>query len=196
MSLLDHLKTIQDPRKARGKRYDIPHLVLYSVYAVLSGAKGYTGIEQYIKAKYKTLNKIYDNHWISSPSGSAIQRILVEVVTEKQIEDVLRSYSKELLITKGVDMGDGSSSQRANTISVSVDGKTLRGSYDNVKSLGAVSLLSIIAMDTKLVLAQKTISGKESEMVEVQELLKELKDELGYSNLIITADALHTQKKQ
>ena len=162
------------------------------MYAVLSGAKGYSGIEQYIKSKYKALNKIYDNHWISSPSGSAIQRILVEVVTEKQIEEVLRGYSKELLITKGVNMGGGNS----DTISVSVDGKTLRGSYDNVKSLGAISLISIIAMDTKLVLAQKTISGKESEMVEVQELLKELKDELGYSGLIVTADALHTQKKQ
>lgn len=42
--LLAALQDIPDPRRAQGKRYPLPYLLLFSVLAVLSGARYYRGI--------------------------------------------------------------------------------------------------------------------------------------------------------
>ena len=42
--LLDALKQIPDPRRDQGKRYPLPYLLLFSILAILSGAKGFSDI--------------------------------------------------------------------------------------------------------------------------------------------------------
>ena len=42
--LLSALEQIPDPRRAQGRRYPLPHLLLLSVLAVLAGATSYRGI--------------------------------------------------------------------------------------------------------------------------------------------------------
>ena len=43
-NLVAALGDVPDPRRAQGKRYPLPHLLLFTVLALLSGAKSYGGI--------------------------------------------------------------------------------------------------------------------------------------------------------
>ena len=75
--------------------------------------------------------------------------------------------------------------------SIALDGKTLRGSFDNFRDRAAAQLLSAFATDTALVLAHVDIDEKSNEIPAAQALLAELGIAAG---AIVTLDALHCQK--
>ena len=74
--------------------------------------------------------------------------------------------------------------------SIALDGKTLRGSFDNFHDRAAAQVLSALATDTALVLAHVDIADKSNEIPAVQALLAEL----GLTRHLVTLDALHCQK--
>ena len=75
--------------------------------------------------------------------------------------------------------------------SIALDGKTLRGSFDNFHDRAAAQVLSAFATDTALVLALIDIAEKSNEIPAAQALL----GKLGVaSGAIVTLDALHCQK--
>ena len=75
--------------------------------------------------------------------------------------------------------------------SIALDGKTLRGSFDNFRDRAAAQVLSAFATDTALVLAHIDIAEKSNEIPAAQKLLAEL----GLADgAIVTIDALHCQK--
>jgi hypothetical protein len=76
--------------------------------------------------------------------------------------------------------------------SIALDGKTLRGSFDNFRDRAASQVLSAFATDTSLVLAHIDIDEKSNEIPAAQMLLAELGVADG---AIVTLDALHCQKK-
>lgn len=76
--------------------------------------------------------------------------------------------------------------------SIALDGKTLRGSFDNFHDRAAAQVLSAFATDTALVLAHVEIAEKSNEIPAAQALLAELGVPAG---AIVTLDALHCQKK-
>jgi hypothetical protein len=47
MILLTHLNTISDPRRREGRRFDLPHLLLFSLLAIISGANSYRSITRF-----------------------------------------------------------------------------------------------------------------------------------------------------
>src|SRR3954452_1631261 len=70
----------------------------------------------------------------------------------------------------------------------SVDGKTLRGSG----SAGAqVHLLAVLDQHTGTVLGQVNVTGKTNELTRFRPLL----DPLDLTGVVVTADALHTQRE-
>ena len=76
--------------------------------------------------------------------------------------------------------------------SIALDGKTLRGSFDNFHDRAAAQVLSAFATDTALVLAHIDIAEKSNEIPAAQALLAEL----GLADgALVTIDALHCQKK-
>ena len=75
--------------------------------------------------------------------------------------------------------------------SIALDGKTLRGSFDNFRDRAASQVLSAFATDTSLVLAHVDIDEKSNEIPAAQTLLAELGVADG---AIVTLDALHCQK--
>src|SRR5205823_38674 len=58
--------------------------------------------------------------------------------------------------------------------SIALDGKTLRGSFDNFNDRAAAQLLSAFATDTSLVLAHVDIAEKSNEIPAAQTLLSQL----------------------
>jgi hypothetical protein len=73
--------------------------------------------------------------------------------------------------------------------SLALDGKTVRGSGDADKS--ALHLLSAVLHGSGMVVAQVAVESKTNEIPQVEPLL----DGLDLRGAVVTADALHTQKK-
>jgi len=54
--LLSALEDIPDPRRAQGKRYPLDYLLLFTVLALLSGARSYRGIITFLEQRRGLLN--------------------------------------------------------------------------------------------------------------------------------------------
>ena len=60
----------------QGKRYDLPHVLLYSVLAVASGATSYRKIEQFLQAHWQSLNEAFGSRWKRAPAYTGLRKIL------------------------------------------------------------------------------------------------------------------------
>jgi hypothetical protein len=177
---LSHLATIPDPRRAEGKLYQLPHVLLFSILAIVSGANSYRGIRTFIKVHRRNLNKAFKISWKRPPAHTAIRYIL-QGLSAEDVERAFREHAANL------NLAEAGSSVRV----VAFDGKTLKGSFDNFNDAKAKQVLSAFAVDTALVLAHIEIDEKSNEIPAVQKLLEEL-DVAGH---IVTCDAMHCQKK-
>jgi hypothetical protein len=177
---LSHLATIPDPRRAEGKLYQLPHVLLFSILAIVSGANSYRSIRTFIKVHRSKLNKAFKISWKRPPAHTAIRYIL-QGLSAADVEKAFRGHAASLnLAVAGSD-----------ALVVAFDGKVLKGSFDNFNDIKAKQVLSAFAVDTALVLAHIEIDEKSNEIPAVQKLLEEL-DMAGH---VVTCDAMHCQKK-
>jgi hypothetical protein len=176
---LSLLATIPDPRRAEGKMYKLPYVLLFSILAVVSGANSYRGICTFIKVHRGKLNKAFGLAWRRPPAHTAIRFILQGLDTE-EMEKAFRQHAANL---NGDERG---------THALALDGKTLRGSFDAFNDVRARQVFSVFAVDTALVLAHVEIDEKTNEIPAAQKLLKELE----VADKIVTLDAMHCQKKR
>ncbi len=72
---------------------------------------------------------------------------------------------------------------------VSIDGKTIRGSSDRNQGKSALHVISAIASEQRLVLAQVKVENKSNEIPAIPALL----ELLDFTGAIITIDAMGTQ---
>ena len=181
---LSHLATIPDPRRAEGKLYQLPHVLLFSILAIVSGANSYRGIRTFIKVHRRKLNKAFKISWKRPPAHTAIRYIL-QGLTAADVEIAFRKHAAHLNVAAaGNPAGSG-------VRVIAFDGKALKGSFDNFNDAKAKQMLSAFAVDTALVLAHIDIDEKTNEIPAVQKLL----EELDVADHIITCDAMHCQKK-
>src|SRR5208337_2283840 len=134
--LLNLLSEIPDLRRAEGKIYKRPHVLLFSILAVVTGGNSYRSIETFIKVHRRRLNAAFGLNWKRAPAHTAIRYIL-QRLDPKDVERVFRRHAAGLL--------DGASGPSRRTIAL--DGKVLRGSFDNFRDRKAAQLLH--AFDTK-----------------------------------------------
>jgi hypothetical protein len=177
---LSQLATIPDPRRAEGKLYQLPHILLFSILAIVSGANSYRGICTFIKIHRRKLNKAFKIAWKRPPAHTALRYIL-QGLRATDVEKVFRQHAV------GLNHAGAGPSVRV----VAFDGKALKGSFDSFNDIKARQVLSAFAVDTALVLAHIEIDEKSNEIPAVQKLLEEL-DVAGH---IVTCDAMHCQKK-
>jgi hypothetical protein len=178
---LSLLATIPDPRRAEGKRYQLQHLLLFSILAIVSGANSYRGIRTFLMAHRQRLNKAFKLKWKKAPSYTGVRYIL-QGLSATEVEKVFRAHAANL----NLEAPD------SNARVIAFDGKTLKGSFDNFNDIKAKQVLGAFAVDTALVLAHIEIDEKSNEIPGVQKLLEEL-DVAGH---IVTCDAMHCQKKR
>jgi len=172
--------TIPDPRRAEGKLYSLPHVLLFSIFAMASGANSYRGVRTYLKVHRQRLNKAFNINWRRAPAHTAIRYIL-QGLSAEDVEKAFREHAANL------NLAPAGSDARV----IAFDGKTLKRSFDSFKDIKARQVLSAFAVDTGLVLAHIEIDEKSNEIPAVQKLLQEL-DLAGH---IVTCDAMHCQKK-
>ncbi|MBT6813749.1 MAG: transposase family protein, partial [Anaerolineae bacterium] len=51
---------IEDHRRGQGRRYELGHILLFSILAILSNATSYRKIHTFIVSHYDELNEIFD----------------------------------------------------------------------------------------------------------------------------------------
>jgi len=178
--LLDVLADVPDPRRAEGKLYKLPHVLLFSILAIVAGCNSYRGIVTFIDVHRRRLNVAFGLNWRRAPSHTAIRYIL-QGLDPVGVEAAFRRHAALLQAARSTP-GQGS---------IALDGKTLRGSFDGFHDRAAAQVLSAFATDTALVLAHTDIAEKSNEIPAAQTLLAEL----GIArDTLVTLDALHCQK--
>ena len=76
MSLLEILSSIPDARRKQGQKYDLAHVLFYSIIAILCGAKSYAGIHTALVSKLKLLNKVFGTSWEKAPATTTSSMFL------------------------------------------------------------------------------------------------------------------------
>ena len=177
MILLTHLKTIVDPRRREGRRFDLPHLLLFSLLAILSGADSYRSIARFMQVRLKWFKSLTDIDWPVSPSHTGLRKIFLKLDGDA-LERAMREHAEESSV---------------HATQIAIDGKTLRGSIDRFADKAALQWISAFATDAKVVLGhiQITDGDKGGEIKAAQELI----ESLGLTGKLFSLDALHCQKK-
>lgn len=177
---VDLLAEIEDPRRAEGKLYRLPQVVLFAILAIVAGANSYRAIHSFIDVHLAQLRDAFGVKWRKAPAYTTIRGILRQL-DPASVEAVFRRHAAILNDAAEIP------SQRH----VAIDGKTLRRSFDNFLDRRAAHMLSAFASDTALVLAHLDCDEKSNEIPAVQTLL----GSLALSDAVVTVDAMHCQKK-
>lgn len=178
-NFLSLLATIPDPRRAEGKLYRLPHILLFSILAVASGANSYRGVRTFIKVHRQKLNEAFAINWKRAPAHTSI-RFILQGLNAGDVESAFRDHASVL------DDDATTAGPRA----LALDGKALRGSFDAFTDAKARQVLSAFATDTALVLAHYEIDEKSNEIPAAQKLFAEL----DLTDRVVTLDAMHCQK--
>jgi len=178
-TFLSLLSTIPDARRAEGKMYQLAHVLLFTILAIVSGANSYRSVRTFMKVHRVRLNKAFGISWKRAPVHSAI-RFILQSLKVVEVEKAFRCHAANI-----------DDAPISGTRAIALDGKVLKQSFDGFNDVRAKQVLSAFATDTSLVLAHADIDEKSNEIPAVQQLLKEL----GLKDQVVTLDALHCQKK-
>jgi predicted transposase YbfD/YdcC len=180
-SLLDILAEVSDPRRAEGKLYKLPRVLLFSILAIISGCNSYRGIVAFIDVHRRGLNRSFGLKWRRARSHTAIHYIL-QGLDPGAVEAAFRRHAALLQAAR---------TKPAWPAVLRSTARPCAAVFDRFHDRTAAHVLRAFATDTKLVLAHVEIGEKSSEIPAVQAPLAELgiaKDTL------VTLYALHCQK--
>jgi hypothetical protein len=189
-TFLELLGEVPDPRRKEGKKYNLPHILLFSILAIVSGANSYRGICTFIEVNRVKLNDIFGLSWRRAPAYTAIRYIL-QGLDPDHIEQAFRKHAQRLEAAKTTPERSSDEDAEAEVKVIAFDGKTLKHSFDNFHDRKAAQILSAFSSETRLILAHIEIDDKSNEIPAAQKLLSELK----LNGQIVTLDAIHCQKK-
>ena len=174
IAFLDFFTELEDPRLERHKLYPLNEILLTTLCAKICDAESWEDIQDFGEAKIEFLRK-YLPYKNGVPSHDTFARVF-SLLDPKQFK------------TCFVDWMRGLKFQLSEVISI--DGKTLRGSFDKGGNQKAIHMVSAFASNARLVLGQEKVSEKSNEITAIPKLL----DALFIKGGIVTIDAMGCQK--
>ena len=93
--LINFLSDVEDTRRRQGRRYELVHILTFSIFAVLSGADSYRKIHTFIDTHYDVLNDNFGLNWQKVPAYTTVRNIIRSVPVDS-LEKSFRNYSSEL----------------------------------------------------------------------------------------------------
>jgi len=177
--LIEVFAAIPDFRKPRGKRHPLPAIFALACCAMLCGARSYSAIAEWGR-KYGTRIAQALGFTHGTPCAATLHTIFRHV-NRDEFEAHLGTWADSVV-------GSLPAAPETPGSAVALDGKTLRGS----KKQGApgTHLLSALAHQVGVTLAQHAVDDKTNEITAVETLLHHLVLE----GRIVTMDALLTQR--
>jgi hypothetical protein len=180
LDLASCLAAIPDSRRAEGKIYGQVGGILFSIIAMLSGARSYRQIHTLIDRRLALLNAAFPHAALRRAPAYTSVRGILQRLDPAELERGFRRHA-EGLDRAGID---------APSRFIAIDGKTLRQSFDAFADRKAAHVLSAFAVDHQIVLAHEVIDEKSNEIPAAQALIAAL----GLSGRVFTLDAMHCQK--
>ena len=178
-SLLEILREIPDRRRAEGKRFDLPTILLYAILAMVGGANSYRQMHEFIRVHRQRLNAAFGLQLRYAPSYTGLRGIL-QGVDPAALEAAFRAHAATIAPPATTD----------GPIAIAVDGKTLRGSFDAFSDRKAAHMVSALRQADQIVLAHVLVDDKSNEIPAAPELI----EALGVTGCLFTLDAAHCQK--
>jgi hypothetical protein len=180
-TLLSLFSQICDPRRGQGKMYPQAPILLFTVLAMLAGARSYRQVHAFIRTHLDRLNAGFGVSVRKAPAYTTV-RFILRGLEGAELERVFRQHAAALP-TPVAEAG-------AAPACVAIDGKTLRGSFDAFNDRQAAQVLSAFASDGQIILGHLTIAEKSNEIPAAQDMIATL----GLSGRLFTLDAMHAQK--
>jgi hypothetical protein len=178
--LLDALKEIPDHREKFGRKYPLHYILFFAILSLLSNGTTYKDIYTFVSVQFSALMEVFKLRWKAAPVSSTIWKIITKVKTEA-LEAVFEKINIQQLPKTGQF--------------ICVDGKTLRGSLSKVHNEKAVRMFEMFDVNTQLILAHIPLSSDKDHEIQALEMFLKLLAMLGIKYYIVTADAVHCQKK-
>ena len=174
--MYEALKQVEDKRQEKGKRYTIEILLMVVILAKLCGENTPYGMAGWAKMRAEELQTLLGYHRQVSPSNKTLQRLTDTSVKDENVQAVTRAYLHQ---TYGGQQ----------SILITIDGKTLRGTIPKGKTRG-VHLLAAYLPEEGVVLLQIEVGDKENEIVAAPKLLRQLH----LKGRVVSGDAMFTQR--
>src|SRR5262247_3542308 len=173
--LFDYVVHVSAPRSANA-RHRLFDIFVIALCAVISGADGWEDMEEYGQAQAEWLQQFLElPHGI--PSHDTFRRVLSRLKLD-ELTQCFVNWTETLRESLDGDI-------------VAIDGKTLRRSFDQAASQGAIHMVSAWANAHRLVLGQLKVDDKSNEITAIPQLLRML----DLQGALVTIDAMGCQKE-
>jgi predicted transposase YbfD/YdcC len=177
--LRKHLAVVPDPRARRGVRHTLISILLVTAAAVIAGARSFTAVGEWVADAPQHVLAMLGTRWDRLHD-------LYRAPDESTLRRVLQTVDGALLDTA---IGAWLAGCAGSVTVIAVDGKTVRGTCDETGQ-GGVHLLSAMTHDSGIVVSQREVADKTNEITCFQPLL----DTVDLTGVVVTADAMHTQR--
>jgi predicted transposase YbfD/YdcC len=186
ITLVEALKSVPDPRHARGKRYPWVFLLTLIAAALASGQKTLHAIADWVHLHADEVQPSLNPLKARMPSESTFYRTLRKVdlaALEARLSVFAEPLAKQHSLQASITTAQGQSLQGQ-----ALDGKEVLGSHAHGQPL---TLVSLVQHRTGITLAQVETDVKSNEIPAAAQLLagRDL------THTVTTMDALHTQRE-
>ena len=173
-----HFQSLIDPRRTNKGNYFYPlqEILFLTISAVISGAEGWTMIQEFGKTKLEWLRKFFP-YEKGIPSHDVLGKVFANL-DHKEFADCFSNWINSI-------------STLTNGEVVAIDGKTIRKSNKSHNSKSALHVVSAYASGNRLCIGQEVVAEKSNEITAIPKLLKLLE----IKGCIVTIDAMGCQKQ-
>lgn len=183
-SLKAVFEEIPEGRKAKGRIYPQWLILSLMTLAKLCGYHAYAEMARFVRNHPSVLCLLGFTR-AELPCDDTFRYTLKRLDPEK-LDEALAQWARQELATLQSLLGEPPSYS-----AYAVDGKSLRGSRDELKKQKAVHLLSLVNQRYHTAIAQQQVAAKRNEI----SAAKTLFESMSLAGMVITADALLTQKE-
>ena len=174
-SIVDHFQTLEDPRIERTKKHNLLDILVIALCTLLTGGDGFQDMELFGKSKHAWLQTFLAlPHGI--PSHDTFGRVFAHL-NPRRFQECFLSWTQAVArLTQGT--------------LVSLDGKTVKASFDRATAASPLHMLSAWCSDNGgLVIGQTRTDSKSNEITAIPDLLQLL----AIKGCIVTIDAMGCQ---
>ena len=176
-SIQSHFKTVNDPRRnTKNKLHNFADILVIAICASVCGANNWTAVAAFARAK-----ESWFSTFLELPNGIPSHDVFNDIFAKIAPDEFEKSFISWTATISKLIPGDV----------VSVDGKTLRRSYDKKNNKKSIHMVSAWSTSNALVLGQLKIDDRSNEITAIPELL----DILSIESSLVTIDAMGCQKK-
>ena len=174
-SIIEHFSELNDSRLDRNKKHELIDVLVLSVCAVISGAKGWKDIVEFGEDKLEWLRQ-----FVPLKNGIPVDDTVARIISGLSVKGFQQCFQSWVQSISRVTEGE----------IISIDGKTHRRSHDKKAELKPLHMVSVWATENNLILGQVKTDEKSNEITAIPELLKLLE----LKGCIVTIDAMGCQE--